>query len=268
MNYRHFCVLLMVAIALGSPGCRRDKTPPSENDTLPRLMLFCGAGIQPPVAELVEAFSKSHHCRIDADYAGSEVLLSRIKLNKKGDLYMPGDQWYLDLAAQAGMIESTAIACYFVPAILTVKGNPKHIASLQDLVRDGIRLGLGDANACAVGRQSNKIFDQNKIPWAKVQKNLAFQSMTVNELGMQIQTGSLDAVIVWDALANQFIDHCDLVEIPPDQNVISTVPVGVLNFSEHKDLARQFVDFATSDQGKAIFRKHSYRVDPPSKDRH
>jgi molybdate transport system substrate-binding protein len=74
----------------------------------------------------------------------------------------------------------------------------------------------------------------------------------------------LDAVIVWDAIANQYLDHGDLIEIPPQKNVISTVPVGVLNFSEHKELARSFAEFAASDQGKAIFRKHNYRVDPPS----
>jgi molybdate transport system substrate-binding protein len=169
----------------------------------------------------------------------------------------------VDIAAEAGMIESSAVACYFVPAILVAKGNPQNIMSLQDLARDDIRLGLGDANACAIGRQSRKVFAKNNIPWAEVEKNLAFQSMTVNELGIQIQTGSLDAVIVWDAVANQYLDHGELVSIPAGQNVISTVPVGVLAFSRHKALARMFAEFAVSDPGRSIFQKHHYRVDSP-----
>lgn len=179
---------------------------------------------------------------------------------------MPGDQSYVDIAAEAGMIESSTVACYFVPAILVAKGNPKGIVSLQDLTRDGIRLGLGDANACAIGRQSRKIFAKNNIPWANVEKNLVFQSMTVNELGIQVQAGSLDAVMVWDAVANQYLDHGELVAIPLEQNVVSTVPVGVLNFSRNKALARRFVDFAASDLGRSIFRKHHYRVDSPLED--
>jgi len=263
MNYRRFCLLIML-IVLGSFSCRKGKDFPSENKGFPKLMLFCGAGIQQPVAELAEAFSRKNHVHIEADYAGSEILLSRIKLNKKGDLYMPGDQSYVEMASQAGMIESTTVACYFVPAILTAKGNPKHITSLPDLIRSRIRIGLGDANACAIGRQSKRIFAHNNIPWAQVEKNLVFQSMTVNELGIQIQAGSLDAVIVWDAVANQYLDHGELVEIPPEQNIIATVPVGVLKFSEHKDLARKFAEFAASAEGKAIFLKHHYRVDPPA----
>lgn len=263
MVLRQFCILLIVVLAGGIAGCQRGPGSTRDSQEQPTLLLFCGAGIQSPVSEIVEEFNNSHKCSIEVDYAGSEVLLSRIKLKEKGDLYMPGDQSYVDIAAEAGMIESSIVACYFVPAILVAKGNPKNIISLHDLTRSGIRLGLGDANACAIGRQSRKIFARNNIPWVDVERNLAFQSMTVNELGIQIQTGSLDAVIVWDAVANQYLDQGELVDIPLEQNVISTVPVGVLKFSRHKALARQFAEFAASDPGRSIFRKHHYRVDSP-----
>jgi molybdate transport system substrate-binding protein len=263
MRLQRLLILPVLLITVAFTGCRKDPAVQTEENDTPALMLFCGAGIQSPVAELIEVFSRDHECRIEADYSGSELLLSRITLKKKGDLYMPGDQSYIEMAANQGLIESTVNACYFVPSILVKKGNPKNIRSLQDLTRNGIRLGLGDASACAIGRQSKKIFSKNNIPWKDVEKNLVFQSMTVNELGIQIQTGSLDAVIVWDAIANQYLEHGDIIEIPPERNVISTVPVGVLAFSRQKDLAQSFAEFTASDQARAIFREHHYRVDPP-----
>jgi hypothetical protein len=45
--------------------------------------------------------------------------------------------------------------------------------------------------------------------------------MTVNELGMQIQADSLDAVIVWDAIAGYYSKHGTEVAIPPERNIIS-----------------------------------------------
>ncbi len=266
VKFPGFCIPLILAIVSGIFGCISEPDSTMGNQNRPELMLFCGAGIQLPVSEIVEEFSRIRECRIEVDYAGSEILLSRIKLKESGDLYMPGDQSYMDLAAEEGLIESRTIACYFIPVILVAKGNPKGIVSLQDLTDNNIRLGLGDANACAIGRQSRKIFGANNIPWQNVEKNLVFQSLTVNELGIQVQTGSLDAVIVWDAVANQYLDHGELVDIPPEQNVISTVPVGVLKFSRQKVLARQFAEFTASDQGKSIFRKHHYRVNPPVED--
>jgi molybdate transport system substrate-binding protein len=228
------------------------------------LLLYCGAGIRPPVEELVEIFEREHGVHMAVDYAGSEVLLSKIKLSRKGDLYMPGDRHYIDQAAEAGMIHSRNPVCYFIPAILVRKGNPKGIKGLRDLLAPGIRLGLGDAKACAIGRKTEKIFEKNDIPWERVEANLAYQSLTVNELGMQIQAGSLDAVIVWDAIARYYTRYGEVVPIPVEQNITSTVELGVLDFSRAKKQADSFMAFAMSDRGRSIFAKHNYTVDPPS----
>lgn len=237
-------------------GCSE---PPAPRE----LLLFCGAGIRPPAAELAETFGRENGVRIVTDYAGSEVLLSKIKLVRRGDLYMPGDRHYVEMAAKEGFILSQESVCYFVPTILVRKGNPKNIRGLRDLLGPGVRLGLGDERACAIGRKSRKIFEKNGISWTHVERNLKFKSVTVNELGMQIQAGSLDTVIVWDAVAGYYAEHGDEVPIPAEQNVISTVDVGVLGFTRLKALAEKFVEFAASERGRAVFKKHGYRVDPP-----
>jgi len=134
---------------------------------------------------------------------------------------------------------------------------------LQDLLADGLKLGIGDSKACAIGRKTKQIFAKNNIAWEDAQKNVAFQSLTVNELGMQIQAGSLDAVIVWDAIARYYSEHGKEVPIPVKQNVISTVNVGILTFTKDCSLAEEFVKFAASQRGQSIFKRNNYRTDPP-----
>ena len=261
-GFRNFYFLFLMfafVIAVLLFGCKAEK---SDTDTK-ELLLYCGAGIRPPAEQLVEAFEHEHDVKIITDYAGSEVLLSKIKLTRRGDLYMPGDKHYVEQAAEEDMILSQRSVCYFVPVILVQKGNPKNIRSLQDLLRPGLKLGLGDAKACAIGRKTRQIFAKNNIVWEDIEKNLAFQSLTVNELGMQVQTGSLDAVIVWDAIARYYSDHGTVVPIPTEKNVISTVNIGVLAFTDDRSLAEKFVEFAASDGGKVIFAKHLYTVDAP-----
>ena len=80
---------------------------------------------------------------------------------------------------------------------------------------------------------------------------------------MQIQAKALDAVIVWDAIARYYSEHGEEVPITLEQNVISTVDVGVLKFTKNRELAEKFVEFATSEQGRTIFKKHLYSVEPP-----
>ena len=109
---------------------------------------------------------------------------------------------------------------------------------------------------------TRKILAKNDISPERMAKNLTFQSLTVNELGMQIQAKARDAVIVWDAMARYYSQYGDPIPLPPEKNVISAVEIGVLTFTENKELAEKFVAFLTSQRGRDIFAEHNYRTDP------
>jgi molybdate transport system substrate-binding protein len=215
-----FTSTLVTAILL--TACDR-KEPKQEQY---ELILYCGAGIRPPVAELIEIFSRENDVKIFTDYAGSEVLLSKIKLSHRGDLYIPGDKHYIEQALQEDMVLSRRLVFYWVPTIRQILG-------------------------------------KNNIAWDKIKKHVSYLSLTVNELGMQIQAKSLDAVIVWDAMARYYCEHGDEVPIAPEKNLISTVDIGVLKFTRNRELAEKFVDFITSERGREVFEKHNYSTKLP-----
>jgi molybdate transport system substrate-binding protein len=250
-------IILVATVMIAGCG----KGEPEQSDSQAKeLLLYCGAGIRPPADELIEAFRQKYGVRIDVDYAGSEVLLAKIKLARRGDLYMPGDKHYVEQAAREDMILSHRPVCYWVPTILVQKGNPKNISTLRDLLQPGLKLGLGEPNACAIGRVSRQILAKNDIAWRDIEERVVYQSLTVNELGMQIQAKALDAVIVWDAMARYYSQYGDQAPIAAEKNVISTVDIGVLTFTKQRELAEKFVDFATGQSGREVFEKHHYRT--------
>lgn len=255
-----FTATVVAAILLTT--CDR-KEPKQEQAVEDELILYCGAGIRPPVAELIEIFSRENGAKILPDYAGSEVLLSKIKLSRRGDLYIPGDKHYIEQAQREDMILSRRLVFYWVPTILVQKGNPKNISSLEDILRPGLKLGLGDPNACAIGRTSRQMLAKNNITWERATKNVSYLSLTVNDLGLQIQANSLDAVIVWDAIAQYYGKYGDEVPIAPEKNLVSTVDIGVLKFTRNRKLAEKFVDFITSERGREVFQKHNYSTKLP-----
>jgi len=227
------------------------------------LHLYCGAGLRPAVAEAIEAFQKETGATVRTDYAGSGTLLSNIRASKRGDLYMPGEADYLDRAEKFGLIASRRDVCFFIPVILVAKGNPKAIKSLGDLARPGLRLGLGNPDACAVGQVSVSLFKKNSIELDAIKKNTKVETLTVNELGIQVKLGQLDAAVVWDATAAYYADSAEAVPIPPAQNIVSRVPIGILNTASDRALAQRFVDFLASEAGQAVFSKHHYTTRLP-----
>jgi molybdate transport system substrate-binding protein len=241
-----FCLGLILCIS----GCGKKEKKP--------LLLYCGAGIRPPVAEIVKIFEKERKIKIRTVFSGSNILLGQIKLSRKGDLYMPGDINYLKQAEKEGFIDYYKKACYFIPVILVQKDNPKNIKFLNDLIKPGVRLGLGNPESCAIGKKTEKIFKKNNIKKESIKKNLIFSSLTVNELGVAVSTGSIDAAIVWDANAAYYKDKCEIIEIDSVNNIISTVSVGLLNFSKNKKIGKNFIEMVISQRGEDVFVKYNY----------
>jgi len=224
------------------------------------VLLFCGAGLRPPVAEIIELFKNQTGVEVQTEWAGSETLLTRLTLTKRGDLYMPGDLHYVDMADEKGLVQSKTGVCRMIPVIITPKGNPKNIETLADMAKPGMKLGLGRDDVTAIGRKCAKIFTTNGVDYDAIKANTVFESMTVNELLTQAKLATVDAAIVWDGLASMIADDIEIVPIPPEQNSISEVGVGLLKSSESTDAANRFIQLMTSPEGRAIFKKHGYAL--------
>ena len=226
------------------------------------LVLYCAAGIRQAMAPVIEAFEAKHAISVRTTYEGSGQLLGKIAAGAAGDLFMPGATFYVDKAADKGLVDpaSRRTVGYFVPVLFVAKGNPLGLKTLHDLARKGVRVGLGDERSAAIGEASLALFKKNDIPYDQVAPNVVYKSGTVNELGVAIQMHTVDAAIVWDVNARQFAAYGDTVAIPPGENVVSTVPIVVLKTSAHPAEAMKFIEFVTSPEGKRILAENGVTV--------
>ncbi len=226
------------------------------------LVLYAGAGLSKAVDAAIAEFEKVHGIKVVVDYAGSQTILTSAQEKKIGDLFMPGDVWYVDeLHRQSGLIgEKTAVA-YFVPVILVRKDNTKTIDTLADMFADGVTVALGDPDACQIGRLSTTLLAKNGLDRANLKAPM--ESLTVNELGVWVETRKVDAAVVWDAVAVNYADSCRTVTIPKDKNIISNVVVGLMTTSKQPDKARKFIAFLTSEAGQKILNTHGLQTEAP-----
>jgi len=221
------------------------------------LMVYCGVGMRKPMDEIGILFKEKYGISIDYNYAGSGHLLNQIELAQMGDVYQPGAMYYLDIAREKGFIDYEKLVACHVPVIAVPKGNPANLTCLADLTKPGVRLAMGDPEACAIGKLGNEILEKNGIKDG-VEENTIARGTTVNALIVYVSTGDVDVAITWRESLLFAPDETDVVEIPENENIIKTIPIGVLIFSENKEYARDFVDFVTSDEGKAVYGKYGF----------
>jgi molybdate transport system substrate-binding protein len=210
------------------------------------------------VDELVDLF-KSRHAGVEFEvvYQGSGTLLAQIALSKTGDLYIAGDEVFMDQAREKGLIARAQRMAVFTPVVAVPKGNPQHVASFEDLAKAGVRVGLGDEKAAAVGGASVRLLTRLGI-WPGVQKNIAVTAGTVDQLAIQTSLGNLDASIIWDATAWQFKERVEVVARGDTESQVG-VPIGILRFTQNEALADEFVRLATSPEAADILKKHGFQ---------
>jgi molybdate transport system substrate-binding protein len=223
------------------------------------LLVHAGAGIRPPLDELGLLFEQRTGTHVDFSYKGSGCLLADITFSKQGDVYIPGELFYLEQARARGFIADSRVVAVMATALIVQRGDPQGITTLADLQRPGLRVGLADPEAVAIGRAADEALTRCGLLEA-VHANKAMDALTVVELGIGVKLGHLDAAIVWDATAHLFRDSTQQVPFPDACRVDSPVPAGVLSFSEHPQEAAQFVAFLASDEAAELFRAHGYGV--------
>ena len=196
---------------------------------------------------------------MDYNYKGSGCLLADICFSRMGDVYIPGELFYVQQARERGFIRDQRVVAEMSTMIIAQSGNPRNIRTLRDLTRSGLRVGLGDPEAVAAGRAAIETLDNAGVR-AAVQRNVVMTALNVIELGNAVKLRHLDGAIVWDATAALFGDQVTAVSIPAAHRVDCPIPVATLTFSEHPREAVQFMNFLAGEEGARVFLKHGYGV--------
>ncbi len=227
------------------------------------LVLYCAAGMQAPVSQIAAAYEREFGRRIDIQYGGSGSLLSQVQVARQGDLFLAGDDSYLDTAAAKGLVAERMLAVRLTPVLLVAKGNPKGVTGLADLTREGVRVALGAPEAASIGQTTKRLCEAAGL-WEQIKAAVETRGgvfkPTVNEVGTDVKLGSVDAGIVWDSVAHLF-PELEAVPLAGAESVAANASVGILTFSNQPTEALRFARYLTArDKGLTHFAQAGYQV--------
>ncbi len=228
------------------------------------IVLFCGAALRPPMDEIIGAFQRRTRVRVRTHYGPSNLLLGQLRLAPDAcDLFLPGDEFYIDEARALGLVAQAHPVAWLVPVLLVAPGNPHNITVLADLARPGLRVGLADERSAAVGRIAPTALAKAGLAMEAVRPNVVFSAGTAPELGTAVAMGHIDATLVWETVARRHAP-AEVVEIPPEVNHIVPLVIGLSPRGAAKPAAREFAEFLNTDIAREILRAHFLAVEAPA----
>jgi molybdate transport system substrate-binding protein len=249
---------IIVALMLLNVSCTSESEK-AEVVQVESIMVGAGAGLKPAMDPIGELFTAKTGIKVEYSYLCSAMVLTNMQLTRQGDVMVPGSQHYMDIAIEKGVIDpdSVAIAGYMIPVIAVQKGNPHNITRLEDLTRPGLKVGVGEAEALAVGRLTVKMLKDLGL-YEDIMKNVVLTAGSASKLVLPLAMGNLDAEINWMATCIMFDDKVDIIKIDPKKLKYSVAPIGMTVYSKKKEATKKYLDLVGSEEGQAIFAKFGF----------
>lgn len=235
-----------------------NRTPATAPASAP-LVVYCAAGIKPPVEAIAAAYQKTYGVPIHLQYGGSQTLLAAIEVAKRGDLYLPADESYLVAAREKGLVAEVLPVAQMTVVLAVRKGNPKQVRSLDDLLRDNVVVGQAAPEAAAVGKLARAALERTGH-WERLKAKTRVFKPTVNDVANDLKLGTVDAGFLWDAMLTEY-PELEAVPVSALTNAASQLAIGVLKNCAQPTAALRFARYlAARDQGQPVFRQHGFRA--------
>jgi len=256
-NRRKTCIptyyvsLLLFLICLPLSGCGGGEEADGDE-----LLVLCGSSFVTPLEELAAAFTEETGIKVLHTVAGSEDFLPLVKAGRQGDILVTHDP-YLDYVREAKALAGHTRVGFLAPVLAVQKGNPCVVKAIDDLARSGLRVALSNPEYSTCGEMVFHLLEKKGL-LEKVTANVGNRlTKGHSNLGTFLETGAVDAVIMWNGVATNFADAVDVVPTPYEYDQEIAVHLMGLDYSKHPDLVERFVSFA-KDKGPAVFARHGY----------
>src|SRR5688572_10247550 len=174
----------------------------TSGDTGVPLVVYCAEALRTPATEIAQDYEREVGQKVELRLGASQSILTNLQLTK-GDLFLPADDSYVALAQEKDLIAETLPLAKMQAVVITRPGLSPPAETWGDLVQPGRKLGLANPEAAAISKLTRAHL-QKTDRWDDVMKLQPTFLGNINEVGNAVQIGTVDAGIVFDAVAGHF----------------------------------------------------------------
>lgn len=236
----------------------------------PEITFFCGSVNRRAVDAIVEEFKAREGVGVTTVYNGCGILTGQMKTIRdqqagRGfpDTYMACDRCYLETVKD--WFEDDVDISDTEIVIAVPKGNPKNIKSLQDLLKPGMKVAVGQPEQCTIGLLTKQLLEsEGLLGQLNKSGNIATQTPSSALLVPTVTTGSVDAALAFNTDTIAESDKVDTIRLNLEA-AKAVQPFSIARTSEHKQLARRLYRKVADSRESFESAGFNWRLDvPPS----
>lgn len=260
---KKFLGALLTAVALLSLGCGSEQTEKAERvpDSKPiEIHVAAAASLTDAMKELAKAYKAEHpEITLTFNFGSSGALQQAIENGGETDLFFPAAQKQMDALEKSGnLAEGTRRDLLENSVVLIVPADSSlDLKAFADFTRPELKhIALGEPKGVPVGQYAEEILTHLNI--LDQVKEKAVYGSDVRQVLAWVAAGEADCGLVYatDAAIEPKVKVAAKAPAGSHQPVI--YPAAVIKGTKHPEEAKDFLDFAGSDQGKKVFEKYGF----------
>ena len=175
------------------------------------------------------------------------------------DLAIAVAEYLLDDGEVRGIVQrgQRRTIAYRTSAIITPADNPKNIQRLEDLAKPGVRVAISMID-CLKGIWEDITGRLGLLD--KIRPNINYYANGCVAIVEAVATGEVDAAFGWTAFKHLEADRLNVIEMPPAQQVLRGMAVGMLSFAKDKEKAKHFMNFLASPASREFYKEFGWCV--------
>ncbi|MHC4405510.1 MAG: molybdate ABC transporter substrate-binding protein [Planctomycetota bacterium] len=249
---RALSLLLPIAAFL---GCRAEPSDDADG----RIVVFAAASTANAVDEVCQGFREKHGVVVQSSYAATSTLVHQIEMGAEADVLVSASEEWADHLEKGGHVSEKRnllgnCLVVIVPADSDIKVNTPN-----DLLDPRVEhLAVADPEAVPAGIYAKQALVSLGL-WQRLKGRLAAGAHVRQALSF-VETGAAEAGIVYatDAAISEAIEVA--VALEPDLTEPIRYPVVLLKSGSDREVVRRFLDYLSSPEGAAVFRKLGFTV--------
>lgn len=245
-------MLAVVGCGTSVPEPPESTDPARSGGLTGTLTIFAAASLTESFSELTDAFAAEHPgVSINPiSFDGSSTLATQIREGAPADVFASAN--VATMRSVAEHVAGTPVVFALNTVQLVVQpGNPLGITRLADLAEPDVQVVLC-APAVPCGAAAARLFELGGVSVTAVS-----EEQNVKAVVTKVREGEADVGVVYatDALAEPGV-HA--VVIDGAESVSVEYEIAVLEEAAFPEAARAFVDFVSSDAGRAVLARYGF----------
>lgn len=244
----------IVAFLAASPGAEEKQTT---------LTVSAAASLTEAFTDIAKEFEAANPgTKVGLNLAGSGTLRTQIESGAPVDIFASASESDMDILSENNLIENSSrkdFAANTLVMVVPEKNSSDSPKNLEDLAEDNVeKIAIGNPETAPVGKYTEGALKTAGV-WDKVESKVILAE-NVKQVLTYVETGEVDAGFVYMTDAES--GKKDLYEIaytvPVNESI--SYPIAVINASENKEEAQEFVDFITGTRGQEILAEYGFKA--------